>query len=190
MALLDLEQFPTDSEHIVAFNIGAVIGRVLGQLDGRKVLTETIRIWSLPADLSGVDPFTQLSSLAFDTGYWHHQIHVNGHPRAYARSVQLGPLPEQWSVRQLFVSQLAQRIDDGISWLDLALADDDSLVRLLVAPTYQLHAFWLLHRSGDSVVVLDKPDSFELSFNERYPADYFLMLLAQHPRADGVIIDL
>jgi hypothetical protein len=38
----------------------------------------------------------------------------------------------------------------------------DPLVRLLVVPAYQIHAFWFAstHKSNNGVLVLDQPDRF------------------------------
>lgn len=105
-----------------------------------------------------------LRAAARETGRWHHQIKVGGRAAAFARSsgAQLGL--DHVSLRGLFVSPLAEKIEEAVGWIDANEPGGrggarDPVVRLLVVPSHQLHAFWLFdEREGTSeVLVIDAP---------------------------------
>jgi len=84
-----------------------------------------------------------LSALVRRSGIWHHQLKVNGAPTGFARSKPLGPTPESWSVREIFWSPLAKRIDEAIDWIDDNVPEGVE-ARLLSAPFQQTEAFWFV----------------------------------------------
>ena len=88
-----------------------------------------------------------LSALVRPSGVWHHQLKINGVPRGFARSKPLGPTPESWSVREIFWSPLAKRIDEGIEWTDHNVPEHVE-TRLLSAPFQQTEAFWYVTKPG------------------------------------------
>ena len=143
-------------------------------------LVETFAVWTLDArSLSpprgrgaakksgakkSVAKGDSLRALARPTGRWHHQIKVGGRAAAFARSSGARLKLDSASLRGLFVSPLARKVEAAIDWIDENEPEDrdgvrDPVVRLLVVPPYQLHAFWLLdEREGTSeVFVVDAP---------------------------------
>lgn len=106
------------------------------------------------------EPDADLIQIAKPTGRFHHQVRYRGEGFAYARSAE-GVVGEH-SLRQLRASPLAKRIDEAIALIDLheRLEGRDSLTRLLVAPAYQVYAFWLIDEAGPSsrVLVVDAPE--------------------------------
>src|SRR5262245_20890226 len=128
----------------VASQVGAEAGKGLGAavLQSKTMeLTESFSLWALGADVVA-KTYADLAQLARQTGRWHHQIKIDGKAQAFARSMPLGPDAANWSLRELFRSEIAGKIDEAIAWVDTNVTGDP-LVRLLVAPAYQLHAFWL-----------------------------------------------
>src|SRR5205807_839760 len=155
------DALPSDVIDNVADQIGAEAGKSLGAaVLQRKAmeLTESFSIWSLGADAvtrSNVD----LSQLARQTGRWHHQIKIDGKAESFAQSMPLGPDAASWTVRELFESDVAKKIDDAVEWIDHNV-HGDPVVRLLIAPAYHLHAFWLKEGDVSHVLVADMPPSF------------------------------
>jgi hypothetical protein len=182
------DTLPDDVIDAVAAQVGAEAGRTFGGavLQNRAMeLAESFAVWSLGADAvpkSGVD----LSQLARQTGRWHHQIKIDGKAESFARSMPLGPEAANWSVREMFASEIAKRIDDAIEWVDRNVPGDP-LVRLLVVPAYHLHAFWLKEGNGSQVLVVDMPHGFtKLQTGKLYSSKEFLEALAQEQYIVGV----
>ena len=142
-------------------------------------LVETFAVWTLDArslapaargaakksgaKKSGAGGPT-LRSLARATGRWHHQLKIGGRATAFARTSGSRLELDRVTLRGLFVSPLAQKIDDAIKWIDEHESEAgggarDPVVRLLVVPSRHLHAFWLFdEREGTSeVFVFDPP---------------------------------
>jgi hypothetical protein len=62
-------------------------------------------------------------------------------------------------LEELFISPLAQRIDEAIGWLDEKAAAEEH-ARLLTVPASHLHAFWLEDDELKSrLMVIDAPGS-------------------------------
>lgn len=182
------DNLPKDVIDAVAAQIGANAGRAFGpnMLQAKSVeLTESFAIWALGADAitkSGTD----LSLLAHQTGRWHHQIKLDGKPELFARSMPLGPEAANWSVREMFASSVAKKIDDAIDWVDRNVKIDP-LVRLLIVPAYHLHAFWLKEGEGSQVLVVDMPQTYtKLQGARLYTAKEFLDTLAQEQHIVGL----
>jgi hypothetical protein len=179
---------PDDVIDNLAAQIGSEAGRTLGAaILQRKTIemTESFSIWALGADLvTKVD--VDLSQLARQTGRWHHQIKVDGKAESFARSMPLGPSATDWSVRELFESEISQKIDDAIDWIDQNV-QGDPLVRLLIIPAYHLHAFWLLDGTLSQVLVVDMPPSFtKLQYGRLYSSREFLETLSQEQHIIGL----
>ncbi|MCA1615783.1 MAG: hypothetical protein LC800_17115 [Acidobacteria bacterium] len=109
-----------------------------------------------------------LNALARSTGRWHHQIRVGGSAAAFARSAGQKLKLDGASLRGLFVSPLARKVEEAVGWIDANERDErdggrDPLVRLLVVPSRQLHAFWLLDERGGTseVLIVDAPARFD-----------------------------
>ena len=98
----------------------------------------------------------------------------------------LGPEASNWSVREMFESEIARKIDDAIEWVDQNVKGDP-LVRLLVVPAYHLHAFWLKEGNASQVLVVHMPQGFaKLQTGKLYGSKDFLEALAQEQHIVGI----
>lgn len=132
-----------------------------------------------------------LKAHARPTGRWHHQIKVGGRAAAFARSSGPKLKLDSASLRGLFVAPLARKIEAAVVWIDENEPDErdgvrDPVVRLLVVPSHQLHAFWLLdEREGTSeVLVVDAPARFDSAGRGRRllgESEFFELLRRSRP---------
>jgi hypothetical protein len=108
-------------------------------------LDESFEVWVLVAGATKEYEAgnRKLSSLARASGVWHHQIKTDQNAAGFARSKPLGPTPDTWSLRELFWSSVAERVDEGIDWSDNNVPDEVE-VRLLSVPFQQTEAFWFV----------------------------------------------
>lgn len=148
-------------------------------------IAETLAVWQL-----GLDATTKtgqdISDLAINTGYWHHQIRHGPTASEFARSTPLGPAPNDWQVEETSTSPLANKVQSGIDWIDQNVHDDPT-VRLLVIPSYYIHALWLTINGSSRVLIIDKPDQYKLlDYNRLYTSNEFLDILAQESHAKGL----
>lgn len=145
---------------------------------------ESFGVWSLGADV--IHGNADLSKLVTQTGRWHHQIRFGGKAGAFARSIALGPDAANWSVTQLYESDLAAKIDEATDWIDQNVKDDP-VVRLLIVPAYHLHAFWIFDGTDSRVLVVDMPNQFsQLQYRQLYSSKEFLESLAKEQHVIGV----
>ena len=108
-------------------------------------LGESFQVWTLIKGFTNevANGNLELSSLARESGVWHHQIRSNEIAGGFARSQALGPTADSWSLRELFSSPLAESIDEAIAWVDENIPDEVE-VRLLSVPFQQVEAFWFV----------------------------------------------
>ena len=166
------KQLPDDVLDSITKKVGDRLSRILPATLGSDTsirLHETIDIWTLDNDAL-IQPTDDLIRLAKRTGRWHHQIKVNNVPQAYAQSLPQGADPDTWLVVGVFSSDLAKKIDEVVDFIDHndlinKRIAADAIVRLLVIPTYYLHAFWLLDDKNQIIVIIEA-----LSENERLPS--------------------
>jgi hypothetical protein len=97
---------------------------------------------------------SRVSDLARDTHVWHHQIRVGKEAVAYAESYR-SPLTGEHEAGGVFPDPLAQAVDEAIDLIDEIDPLGDPEVRLLVAPEFDLTAFWLLGDGGSQFLVVD-----------------------------------
>jgi hypothetical protein len=128
-----------------------------------------------------------IENLVIQTGRWHHQISIGARTNSFARSRSLGPATHDWSVTQVATdSPIAEAIDKAIDWVDNNVKGDP-LVKLLVVPTYYLHAFWLQEGQTNLILIIHMPDQYiRLKYETLYTPKQFLELLAQEPYATGM----
>jgi hypothetical protein len=162
----------------------------LGVADTSKLtLNENVDIWQLPANVVA-ESSNDLSFLAKPTGEWHLQVRSEDIPIAYARSSPIGFAPNDWLVDGVFQSDLAQKIDETMAWIDTNFEDENILVRLLVVPAYLLHAFWLIDQdepSHQKVVIIDAPDEYMFHKPpEIYTPQQFLDTLRSVRHVEGI----
>lgn len=171
----------------VAAKVGtplAEFGTVANQPWAGAELTETFSVWSLEPTAI-LNPDQDFPKLVSQTPRWHHQIKVAGKAAAFARSTPLGADAGSWDVIQLFQSDIAEKIDKAVEWVD-GNVTGDPVVRLLIAPSWYLHAFWLADGNTHQVYVIDVPTSFtHVQAGKFYLAKEFLHKLAKEQPASG-----
>jgi hypothetical protein len=109
-------------------------------------LRESFAMWSLNLTNLTHDPPKQASLPVLETGFWHHQILLDGEPKAYARSKVLPKKPS--NVVEVAISPLARRIDEAIDWVESperAWASSDLIhVQLLAIESLLIYALRLV----------------------------------------------
>lgn len=182
------DSLPQDVIDTVAAQLSAAASKTLGAavLQHQAIeLTESFSLWSIAADAI-INPNAELAHIATQTGRWHHQVKTNGKATAFARSVPLGADAKSWSLRETFESDIAAQIDLAIDWID-ANAKGDPLVRLLVVPAFQVHAFWLVEGNDSSILVVDAPEIYQrLKRNGLMSASEFLDAIRGEQHVSGV----
>jgi hypothetical protein len=144
----------------------------LGAGPSDVTLHETVEVWLLQADET-LKPTNDLRLMARRSGYWHHQVKDKGKAVGYATSAPIGPDSKDWSVRQFFMSDIAEKIDDTIAWLDGNLRGQPE-VRLLQVPAYHIIAAWAVEGDEQSVVIVVSPDGSALKSKHLYSTKEFL----------------
>ena len=157
-------------------------------------LGETFEVWRLIPDAIReiASGNTDIALLTRRSGLWHHQLRSGGEPVGFARSKPLGPDPGSWSVRDIFTSEVAAKIDEAIAWVDEKVSDDVE-VRLLSIPSQQVEAFWFVTDSDDheqwnnTLLVLRAPERMpELEFLKLVNSEEFLKSLDTPERGRGI----
>jgi hypothetical protein len=153
--MANTKQLPPEVLRVVANQIGERLGvfqedsissHLLmteeGEITHEVDLGESFEVWTLPAEaLDEFENDLDLPQIARSTGYWHHQIRSDKKALSFARSKPLGSDPESWSLRELFVSPLAEKVERAIDWIE-EMAPEDVEVRYLSVPQFQVEAFW------------------------------------------------
>jgi hypothetical protein len=183
------DTLPADVLDALAMKIGTPLsefGIVAQQAQMAAELTETFSVWSLnPTAI--LTPDADFQKLVTQTGRWHHQIKIDGKAVAFARSMPVGTDASSWDVLQLFRSDIPGKIDQAVDWVD-SNVKGDPIVRLLIAPSYYLHAFWLADGNNNQVFVIDMPPNFaHVQVGTLYSGKEFLHKLAQEQPASGFI---
>jgi hypothetical protein len=146
---------------------------------GTVEIAETFEIWFLGRTAT-MRIGASLSQLAHRTGYWYHQLKLNGNAEEYAVSQPHGPGSRDWEVHAVMASRLPAKVDAAISWIDAHDIPGDPLARMLSIPAYHVTAFWLVGGKEDGVVVIDRPSWLQQLETERVYGDReFLNALAR-----------
>lgn len=195
--MADAETLPPAVLNAIASKLGdrisraispPVLGYVAGVAPPAPTMKETFPVWMLEA-ADVLAPTDDVSRLAKNTGHWHHQLSTTTGPVAYARSMPLGAAPESWSIRQVSTSDLANKIDDAISWID-ANVPAALTTRLLIVPAYHIYVFWLVDSTKAAnqriVVVSAPPQSQEFSTHRLYTSKEFLDAVRATPHIKGL----
>jgi hypothetical protein len=144
-------------------------------------LTDTFAVWVLDEEALSTKRTSSLSEMARFAERWHHQIRQGGEVAVYARSV--GSDGSDLSFQQLAQSELARSIDQAISLVDTYEKElaGDWLVRLLIVPSYQAYAFWLVNQSSEKdskVLLIEGAEQLSgVSRTEFFTDDRFVELL-------------
>jgi hypothetical protein len=181
------DPLPADVLDALAVKLGpplAEFGAFAQHTPPAAELSETFAVWSLNPT-AVLTPDADFTKLVTQTGRWHHQIKVRGKAAAFARSMPLGTDANSWDVTQLFQSDIPEKIDQAVDWVD-SNVNGDPVVRLLIAPSYYLTAFWLSEPNNNQVYVIDVPANFaHVQARTLYSAREFLQKLAQEQLASG-----
>lgn len=156
-------------------------------------LGESFQVWTLPADaLDEFENGLDLPQIARPTADWHHQIRSDNQALSFARSKALGPDAESWSLRELFVSRLAEKIGLAIDWIE-ENAPADVEVRYLSVPQHQVDAFWFItdpsHTESaewNNLVLIISARSPRLNSLDRLSSREFLTALHEGKRGAGL----
>lgn len=144
-------------------------------------LAESFPIWML-APQTAEHP-RDIAEAARPTGAWHHQIRGPLGAMSFARSAVSDG---KWRIGEMARSGLETDIEAAIDWIDTHVPQDLE-ARLLIAPAYQLTAFWLHGAGDDRVVVAQAPATLRnLESQIDYPAEEFLARLAENRPSAGV----
>lgn len=169
-------------------------------------LVESFELWMLsPKDVRSFKKGqNSLLSLAKETGGGHHQIKLGGFSPAFARSSPPSPdnSDDDWFIDNIFVSHIAEDIDNAIEWADKHDPEDKLDTRLLTAPAYQVEALWFVDklsggRVADDILVVTAPSDllqtvpFQLVNSDKVPfqlvdSDDFLEALRQRKVGMGL----
>lgn len=119
------------------------------------------------------------------TNRWH-QVRFDGRAEMFVRSALAGAHPPILELRELFLSRIAEKIDRAIDAVEPF--PGDLLVRLLILPSHQVHAFWLYFEGSDSsqVLVLDAPGQLEFAEGQVHDPREFMQELFREPHFIGV----
>jgi phosphoglycerol transferase len=94
-------------------------------------------------------------------------------------AVRHGELPVRGPEQRVLLGSVQRALQHGN-------VKGDPVVRLLIAPSWYLHAFWLADGNNHQVYVIDVPTSFtHVQAGQLYPAKEFLQLLAKERPASG-----
>jgi hypothetical protein len=173
----------------IARRLNPLVGPRLSP-DAEFELTESFTVWSLSADRvrDNDDNDAPLSQLASDAHTWHHQVAVDGRPRLYARSRPQNAEVARLRVHSAVHSRIAARLNKTMIWIDANVLQVDYLVRLLVAPEYLLHAFWLVDGLDSRVVLADVCNTDLLVLNRLYRDAEFLATLRAMEPIEGIAL--
>lgn len=202
--MANTKQLPPEVLEVVAQQIGARLGifpddpnffaAEASAAEPSLDLAESFEVWSLPPDaLEEVANGLDLPDIARPTGVWHHQIRSNREARSFARSRPLGPTPDSWSVRELFVSSLAEDLSNAIDWVENNVPPNLE-VRYLSSPPHQVDAFWLLAEPSsplftewnNRVVIIRAGASSVLNSLEMLSSQDFFRVLQEEDRGAGL----
>jgi hypothetical protein len=149
--------------------------------NGHLQLGESLEVWALSTPLSATE---EMSRAAVFTETYHHQIFLKGRTLAvgFARSRRNADHDATWEVTQVFESPLAQHIDEAITRVD-RLVSANVLARLILAPEFQLTAFWFLEPGKDPCYIVHCPEKLILlkTGDLLEGADFLRLLKRQKP---------
>lgn len=154
---------------------------------------ETFEVWKLIPDAAGEIEKGNLdiTKLVRPSGLWHHQLRLNSNAFGFARSKPLGADPDSWSVRDIFMSDLAAKIDQAIKWVDDNIPEDLVEVRLLSMPIQQVEAFWFVAKSPEAskwdnqLFIIHSREAID-ELGQLMDAKTFLESLPGKPRGMGI----
>jgi len=155
-------------------------------------LAESFRLWMVQPRraIAASNSRLLIDQWLAPTSRWHHQIKFDGRAEAIAYSTFDQTDPRGWRLCELFVSPLAERIDEAINLIDERFGDrSEPVVRVVADPAHHLHALWLAFegRGRDLMLVIDSPPDIQnLAAGKLYNARRFFHALSEEPQDNGV----
>lgn len=195
---------PADVLTAIADDIGGRLQPASGNIDliafnggdappGGLNLGETFEVWKLIPDalVEIADGNREIEALTRRAGLWHHQIRRNGKAIGFARSKPYGADAKSWSVRDIFISEMATKIDEAITYVDKYVVEEVE-ARLLSIPIQQVEAFWFVSDVQDNswsnkVLIISTSDRIrEFESLKEMSSEDFLAALVTEKRGMGV----
>jgi|RhiMethySRZTD1v2_1073278.scaffolds.fasta_scaffold24381_6 hypothetical protein len=198
---------PTDVLNSIAKQVGERMQPIDGNrqfrsLDGQPLadqgwsVAESFEVWKfIPDALEEIaDGTNDITRLVRRAGVWHHQLRQEDKAIGFARSKPLGPDPASWSVRDIFVSDLAQAFDRAIVHVDHQHVPDNVEVRLISMPRQQVEAFWFVSEASppdpnwnNQVLIVRTPKQIhEFAFLKQMKSEEFLAALVTKEPGMGI----
>jgi hypothetical protein len=165
-------------------------------------LGTTIELWRLSPSAIQKPGQEQkgLRYLAKQVG-WHHQIKVNDKSVGFARSSTPTNDDRNSSVDGIFMTDLAQKIDEAFSWANenagrYEALSDNKTARLLTVPAFLIDSLWFIDESPEAeremsngyIYLISLPrDIKRLDAPELISAEDFVEALRKEPPGMGLI---
>lgn len=188
-----------EKEDMGAIDVGAVLkkpGSPIQHLIDQTLLTapieigESFPIWILKGDALKSKPGEpmelDLAKLATNARRRHHQIKSAGKDFAYAHSAA-STEKSAGGMKGIFKSPLAAKISRQFDWIEKNV-DQDLIVRLLMIPTHQIVAFWILGKGQNQILVIKAPAEYGLKSDQLLDAAKEFLPLLSEPRI-GILDD-
>lgn len=142
------------TEAITGSGLASVAG---GIARGSLELRESLQVWTLDRSAVMQIGLPSLSSAAYFTGRWHHQI---GGPDGPVGAVQTEEVNDSPRSTCVFDISFPARIAAAIDQIDRLPDSTNGIVRLLLVPAYAAVVLWLSAESGGrEQVIIVQPGS-------------------------------
>lgn len=178
---------------LIANQLGALFPYVASarQRFARAIeVAETAQVWMLAVSdvRSG---HHDMDTCAFDTRLWHAQVRIDGRAQMHARFERVDDEALGWRVTQLFSGELAAAVDRAIEVVDASERNNDSLVRILEAPGYQMTFLWLQDAPNENrlLPVWTPHDVEAIATGRYYEARELLDILRDVPTVEGLTFE-
>ena len=180
-----------EKESMATIDLDAFVkkpGSPIQHMIDQKLLTapieagESFPIWILNGDVlkpkPGESMELDLAKLATNSRRWHHQIKSAGEDLAYATSAPLKEKSTSYSMKGIFRSSLATKISRQFDWIAKNL-DKELIIRLLMIPSHQVVAFWILGKDEHQILVVKAPAGYGLKSGQLLNFKDLLPMLAE-----------
>ena len=181
--MVQTQHIPEGALNTIAEQVDRLFPLIGGGWDPPRQMAkpdQTYQVWFLPADAIAAGDADFLTH-AQNTERWHCQIWWNGKPKFVARFIARNGDTSDLELRQVFVSEYANSIDEAIRWLDTNVKGNP-LIRILDIPACYITALWLIDGDESRLVIARLPPGPQvLKRLEVYSPHDFLTALRQKP---------
>jgi hypothetical protein len=175
--------------HMVRRQLGHLISHFHREVVDPKEaeIHETFELCMIQGDAFPLGKDDLLSTIVRRTGSWQHLIKSKGKPVGIAHSAAPGPLEDQWSVQNFFVSPIAAKIARAVAKIDRVRSGGDIEVTLVTVPSKQVD-FFLLRKPGkiEVYVIIGRDKSTGPVEGRFYTETRFLKILSSTPNITGL----